>query len=64
VIEDPPGRYRYAVRTELDAIVNELLAIYAERPVAVIREIALSGTEKVQNERIQSFVDAFRLKKD
>jgi len=59
VVEDPQGIYRYAVTNTLDATVAELLAIYAERPVMVIREIALSP-----NEKLQSFVDAFRMKKD
>lgn len=59
VIEDPPGRYRYAANADLDALVVELLRIYHERPVAVIGELAMSP-----NDKIQSFVDAFRLKKD
>jgi hypothetical protein len=59
VLEDPPGFYRYAANAELDATVSELLRLYAERPVAVIGEIALSP-----NDKIQTFVDAFRMKKD
>jgi hypothetical protein len=59
VIEDQPGVFRYPLNNALDATVSELLAIYSERPVMVIREIALSP-----NEKLQSFVDAFRMKKD
>ena len=44
---------------ELDAIAAELERHYAERPVALIKEIA-----SAPNEKIQSFADAFRIKKD
>lgn len=52
--------YRYQAATpELDAIVAELERHYAERPVALIKEIF-----SAPNEKIQSFADAFRIKKD
>jgi hypothetical protein len=54
------GAYRYApASTELEAIAAELARHYAERPVALIKEIA-----SAPNEKIQSFADAFRIKKD
>lgn len=54
------GAYRYQAATpELDAIVAELERHYAERPVALIKEIF-----SAPNEKIQSFADAFRIKKD
>jgi hypothetical protein len=59
VLEAPPGIYRYVATPELDAMATQLLHIYSERPVAVIRELALAP-----NETIHAFVDAFRLKKD
>jgi hypothetical protein len=59
VIEAGDGRYHYAAADTLDALVAEMLRLYAERPVAVISAIAASPADK-----IQTFVDAFRLKKD
>jgi hypothetical protein len=59
VLEGPEGIYRYAASPELDAMVTEVLQMYSERPVSVIREIALAP-----NETIHAFVDAFRLKKE
>jgi DNA-binding IclR family transcriptional regulator len=54
------GGYRYApAGSETDAAVSELTRLYAERPMAVIKEIL-----SAPNEKIHSFVDAFRLKKD
>ncbi len=44
---------------EMDAVAGELVRLYAERPVAIIKEIL-----SAPNEKIHSFVDAFRLKKD
>jgi hypothetical protein len=58
--EESGGCYRYvSTNVELDVIVSELVRLYAERPLAVIREIV-----SAPNDKIQSFVDAFRLKKD
>jgi hypothetical protein len=54
------GTYRYRpASAELEAIVAELERHYAERPVALIKEIA-----SAPNDKIQSFADAFRFKKD
>jgi hypothetical protein len=53
------GTFRYAPATpHLDRAVRELEAAYAVRPLAVSREI-LAGSNK-----IQTFADAFKLKKD
>jgi hypothetical protein len=60
ITEESSGCYRYApIDNELDAIVTELVHLYASRPLAVIREIF-----SAPNDKIQTFVDAFRLKKD
>lgn len=57
---DEEGDYRYRPATEeADAVVGELERVYIERPLALIREIV-----SAPNEKIQSFADAFRLKKD
>jgi DNA-binding IclR family transcriptional regulator len=66
VVEDPEGRYRYSDASALDPIVSELMELYSQRPVAVIREIAMSPVASPENtqDKIQSFVDAFRLRKD
>lgn len=44
---------------EIDKLVTRLAEIYAERPTAVIRMIAAAPED-----RLQAFLDAFRLKKD
>ncbi|MEX2119010.1 MAG: hypothetical protein WD847_05305 [Pirellulales bacterium] len=55
-----PGRYRYAPGTpELAAIVEEVAKLYKERRVSVISTIYAEPTEKVR-----TFADAFRLRKD
>jgi len=60
VTTEPGGGYRYApAGSEIDATVSELTRLYGERPMAVIKEIL-----SAPNEKIHSFVDAFRLKKD
>lgn len=56
--EDGTCRYRPATE-EADALVAELERIYVERPLALIKEIV-----SAPNEKIQSFADAFKLKKD
>ena len=54
------GTYRYAPATaEIEALASELGRLYNERPMAIIKEIV-----SAPNEKIHSFVDAFRLKKD
>jgi DNA-binding IclR family transcriptional regulator len=58
--EGGEGLYRYEPASdELDALAAELERHYAERPVALIKEIV-----SAPNEKIQSFADAFRIKKD
>ena len=59
VAEEAPGAYRYMSSSEWETIVSELVRLYNERPLAIIREIV-----SAPNDKIQSFVDAFRLKKD
>ncbi len=59
LVLDAEGGCRYATENSLDATVDELVRLYAERPVSVIAEIARSPHEK-----LQTFVDAFRVKKD
>jgi hypothetical protein len=57
---DEAGNYRYRpANEETDALVGELERIYMERPLTLIREIV-----SAPNEKIQSFADAFKLKKD
>lgn len=58
--EQAPGSFRYQPSSgELDDLVQQLDRVYAERPLALIKEIV-----SAPNERIQSFADAFKLKKD
>lgn len=58
--DDGEGAYRYEpISAELEGIAAELERHYAERPVALIKEIV-----SAPNEKIQSFADAFRIKKD
>ncbi len=59
VVSEADGTYRYQANGEIDALASELARLYAERPLAVIKEIV-----SAPNEKIHSFVDAFRLKKD
>jgi hypothetical protein len=60
VREDEPGRIRFEAATPaLDRLVHELEAAYARTPLAVVKEILAAP-----NQQIQSFADAFRLKKD
>jgi len=58
--EPASGTFRYQPASdELDDLVQQLDRLYAERPLALIKEIV-----SAPNERIQSFADAFKLKKD
>jgi hypothetical protein len=59
VVAEDGGAYRYNSTSPHDRVVSQLVKIYAERPIAVIREILAAP-----NDKIQSFVEAFRLKKD
>ena len=57
--EGEPG-YRYGpAHTALDYAVSQVERAYAERPTAVVRAILSAPSDK-----IQSFADAFRLRKD
>lgn len=49
-------RYRPAER-ETENVVSELAKLHSEYPLAVVKEII-----RAPNDKIQSFVDAFRLK--
>ncbi|MCC6915499.1 MAG: hypothetical protein IT566_17510 [Rhodospirillaceae bacterium] len=59
VVSEADGSYRYQAGGDADAVAGELIRLYGERPLAVIKEIVTAP-----NEKIHSFVDAFRLKKD
>ena len=60
VREEPGGLYRYAPGTPaLDDLVRQLDEINAERPLALIREVI-----SAPNDKLISFVDAFKLRKD
>ena len=60
VSPDAPGTYRYLPASpELDRLVGQLEREYRQRPHAVTRAI-FSGP----NDTLQTFADAFRLKKD
>lgn len=55
-----PDSYRYGpANPELAGLVEELARIYAERPITVVKEIV-----SAPNEKIQTFADAFKIKKD
>lgn len=55
------GRFGYQpASATLDAAVSALTAAYNERPVTLIRTVYAIADSK----RIQSFADAFKLKKD
>lgn len=59
LVTEEAGRWRYVPGNALDGTVAALMQLYAERPVAFIAEIALSP-----NEKLHTFIDAFRVKKD
>lgn len=60
VAEDPPGHYRYRPASpQLDLVADELEQAYAQTPAAVMQAIW-----SAPNSKIQTFADAFRLKKD
>lgn len=60
VREELGGLYRYAPGTPaLDDLVRQLDDINAERPLALIREVI-----SAPNDKLISFVDAFKLRKD
>jgi hypothetical protein len=53
----PDGAYRHAPDPQTAAIINELAKLNASFPLAVAKEILLAP-----NDKIQIFVDAFKLK--
>lgn len=56
----PGGNFRYyTANAELERGAESLERAYAERPLAVIKEIL-----SAPNERLQTFSDAFKLKRD
>jgi DNA-binding IclR family transcriptional regulator len=60
VIEESPGSFRYQPATaELADAVRLLDEIHAERPFMLMKEIV-----SAPNEKIRSFVEAFKLRKD
>ena len=60
ILEEPDGQYRFEpASADLTRVVQELRAEYAARPLAVVKIILASP-----NEKIQTFADAFKVKKD
>jgi hypothetical protein len=60
VADEPDGSVRYAPAAgHLDRAIDQLAAAYAVKPLAVSKEILAAG-----NDKIRSFADAFRLKKE
>lgn len=60
ILEETPGSFRYnPVQAELAATVDRLAVCYGETRFAVTQAILTAP-----NDRIRSFADAFRLKKD
>ena len=60
VSTNPDGTFRYRPENAgSDALVTRLDRVYAETPLALIKQIV-----SAPNEKIQSFSDAFRIKRD
>ncbi|HZH53157.1 MAG TPA: hypothetical protein VEZ16_14895 [Microvirga sp.] len=60
IVTDAPETYRYAPASpHLDRLVQQLERVYRERPSAVTRALFSSQADK-----LSTFSDAFRLKKD
>jgi hypothetical protein len=60
LVQEEGGAYRYAPASpELAGLVRELESEYAARPLTVFKAIIASP-----NEKIQTFADAFKVKKD
>lgn len=60
IAEDPAGTFRYApAASHLDRAVEQIASAYASKPLAVSKEILAAG-----NDKIRTFADAFRLRKD
>jgi len=59
VEETPEGRYTYRPRTpELAALIDDLAALYTQKPITVLRTIFTTPSDK-----IRLFADAFFFKK-
>lgn len=56
-VRGPDGVFRYAPDAKIAALIDELARIHAEFPLAVAKAVA-----RAPNDKIQSFIDAFRLK--
>jgi hypothetical protein len=59
VISDVEGSLRYDPSAEVEGAVGELAHAYNERPVTLIRAIY-----EIADEKIKSFSDSFKLRKD
>lgn len=60
VVEEPDGQFRFEpASADLTRVVQELKSEYAARPLAVVKIILAAP-----NEKIQTFADAFKVKKD
>jgi hypothetical protein len=59
VTEAAEGRCRYCAPYAIDRLVGMLESEYATRPAAVVKAIL-----SAPNDKIQTFADAFRLRKD
>ena len=60
LVTEEGGHYRYRPATaELERAVHELESAYAARPLAVVKAVLAAP-----NEKIQTFADAFKVKKD
>jgi hypothetical protein len=61
--EASPVRYRYLADTAAHAAIAKLAHEYAENPVGVIRLLSANAIERVRTSALQTFADAFVLKK-
>ena len=60
LVVEPDGSFRYRpANSALEDVAAEVERHYVERPLALIKAIA-----SAPNDKIQSFADAFRFKKD
>ena len=59
LLAETDGRFRYDPSPELERSLGELVRAYNEKPVTLIRAIY-----RIADSKIQSFADAFKLRKD
>ena len=60
IVREEENGFRYGpASSELDKMIEQLAAEYAERPITVINVII-----EAQNAKLQDFANAFRIKKD